>query len=233
MRPEPPVAVAGFTLIEVLVAISILAMMSVLIWQASGTTLSSKERFEKQDEAFQEASLALQRMSRDLEASILLSTPNFLGKSGSGELRTKSVFIGKDEGDQDQVTFHGIGHLRYLKDVKESDQAEVSYFLEPNPEEAGLFLLKKRESSPPDDQPEEGGTVQTLLDSAKELNFRYFDPQRGEFFDGWDSTKLDQLNKLPRAVEIVLVVQNPVDEEKTLRFQTTAFLGMAPGPNDF
>lgn len=217
----------GFTLIEVLVAIAILAVISILVWQASGSTLTSKERFEKEDEEFQAATLALDRMARDLEGAVLFANPEFLGRSSSGELRTKTVFIGKDEGDQDQVVLFTLTHIRYLKDAKESDQAEVSYFLEMDPEHPGLFRLKKRESSPPDAEPEEGGEVITLLESVKELNFRYFDAPRGEFYSSWDSTKMDQLNRLPRAVEILLVVQDPVNEEKTLRFQTTAFLVMA------
>lgn len=224
----------GFTLIEVLIAITILAIISMLVWQASGTTLASKERFDARYELFQSAGLTLQQMARELESACLYASPNFLGRSGSGEQRIKTVFIGSDEGDQDSLTFDTMTHVRYLKDAKESDQAEVNYFLQPDEEsEEELWILKKREQSPPDDDPKQGGKTSTLFKGIAELNFRYFDSAKGEFIDSWDSSSVDNLNKLPRAVEILMIVQDPRDAEVRHRFLTTVFLGMAPGPNDF
>jgi hypothetical protein len=145
------------------------------------------------------------------------------------------VFIGFDEGDQDRLIFHTLTHVRYLKDTKESDQAEVSYFLEEEEEGEGIWALKKRVQSPPDAEPEEGGVVMTILTGVREFNLRYYDSQKGEFFPEWDSTAVDYANRLPRAVEILLILENPMEEEEGEghRFLTTAFLGMAPGPNDF
>ena len=65
------------------------------------------------------------------------------------------------------------------------------------------------------------------------MNFRYYDNLKDEFVDEWDTTKSDNVNRLPMAVEITLVIADPVDEDTTLRFSTVAKLGMAPGPNDF
>ncbi len=228
---------AGFTLIEVLIAVTLLAIISLLVWQAMGGAIASKERFEKREMSFRQASLALERISRDLAVAVLYVHPESLGVSESGEQSIKSVLIGVNNGDQDKLTFDTLSHIRYLKDVKESDLAEVSYFLEPGEEReeetTGLLVLKKRESSPPDTDPDEGGTVTTLLEGVKELNFRYFDPVRAEYGDEWDTTKLDFASKLPRAVEITLVVADPLDEENSLRFLTVAMIEMAQGPNDF
>lgn len=221
-------------MIEVLVAVALLAIISFLVWQAMGSSIASKERFEKRETVFRGATLALDRISRDLQTAVLYSNVEFLGVSGVGEQMTKSVFIGANNGDQDKLTFNALSHVRYLKDAKESDLAEVSYFLErDDEEEGGLFILQKRESSPPDAEPEQGGTVTTLLRGVKELNFRYYDKRKVEYGDEWDTTKLDYVNKLPRAVEITLVLQDPIDEEETVRFSTVALLEMAPGPNDF
>ena len=223
----------GFTLIEVLVAITLLAVISMLVWQASGSLLDSKERFEAEDQANQAATLALQQISQNLEVATLFAGLDFLGRSESSEQRTKSVFIGVDEGDHDKITFETLSHVRYLKDAKESEQAEVSYFLESDPEESGSFLLRKREASPPDATPEEGGVTATLLEKVVGLNFRYYNAQKGEYADTWDSTKSDNLNKLPRAVEMTLTIKDPVNDETTIKYQTTTLLEMAPGPNDF
>lgn len=223
----------GFTLIEVLVAVTLLAVISFLVFQAMGSSTASKERFEKREEVFRSASLALERVSRDLAMAILVSDPELLGVSSSGEQMTKSVFIGANNGDQDKLTFDTLSHIRYLKDVKESDRAEVGWFLEPEEERTGLFVLKKREASPPDAEPEDGGIVMSVLDGVKELNFRYYDLNKGEYGDEWDTTKSDFANKLPRAVEVVLVIQDPIDDEGELKFFTVAFLELFPAPNNF
>lgn len=226
---------AGFTLIEVLISIALLAVISLLLWQAMGTSASSKERFEKRNEAYRGATLALNRISRDLQVAVLHSTPDLLGVSASGEQRTKSVFIGKNNGDQDVIIFNSLSHIRYVKDVKECELAEISYFLEPDQdgETPAMMSLKKRESSPPDTDPEEGGATMTLLDGVKDLNFRYYNPEKTEFDDQWDSTSLDYVNKLPRAVEVTLTIRHPLDAEQALKFSTVVLLEMAPGPNDF
>lgn len=232
----------AFTLIEVLVSITILAAISILVWQAMGSTVKAKEHFEAQDEAFRNASLAMERVARDLRMAFLFSKPEILGLTPSGEQMSKNVFIGVDEGENDKVTFNTFSHLRYLKNAKESDQAEVSYFVEAGLNEAGEpteeeeevgMVLKKREQSPPDVQPEEGGKVIPVLAGVKVFNLRYYHIQKDEFVDAWDSTGIDNLNTLPRAVEVTLGVQSPVDEEQVLKFKTVVFLEMAPGPNDF
>lgn len=224
---------AGFSLIEVLVAVSLLAMISMLIFQGMGTVVGSKERFEKKGDSFHAGSLALNRMTRDLQSAFLFFSVEFLGVSVGGDQMTKNVFIGENNGDQDTVTFETLSHIRYLKDVKESDQAEVSYFLEPMEDGQGLFALKKRESSPPDAEFKEGGTTITLLEGIKSLNFRYYDGRKLEYVEEWDTTKADHVNRLPRSVEITLVIQDPEDEENTYRFSTVALLEMGPEPNDF
>ncbi len=227
----------GFTLIEVLIAVVLLAVISLLLWQSMGGAINSKERSEKREQTYRGANLVLNRMTRELSMCVLYSSLEFLGISSSSEQMTKSVFIGTNAGDHDKLTFDTLAHVRYLKNVKESDMAEVTYFVEKAADEdqaqLGDYVLKIREKSPLDNQPDQGGRVMTLLEGVKELNFRYYDVTKGEFKDEWDTTKIDFGNRLPKAVEITLVMQDPVNDENTIRFQTIALLEMAPGPNDF
>lgn len=226
----------GFTIIEVLIAVVLLAIISLLLWQSMGGAIASKERSEKRDATYRGADVVLNRMTRQLSMGVLYTSLEFLGLSAASEQMTKSVFIGENAGDQDKLTFDTFSHIRYLKDTKESDLAEVTYFLEKSADEdAGPdeFDLKIREKSPLDNEPDKGGKVMTLLDGVKELNFRYYDQTKNEFKDEWDTTKIDYGNRLPRAVEITLVLKDPIDEDNTVRFQTVVMPEMAPGPNDF
>ncbi|QQR81972.1 MAG: prepilin-type N-terminal cleavage/methylation domain-containing protein [Deltaproteobacteria bacterium] len=243
----------GFTLIEILVAISLLAIISILVWQSMYTTTHIKDRSEKLDEGYRRATLTLSKISQDFSMAVIFQSVDLMGVSASGEQMSKSVFMGKDQGDQDEVTFNSFSHLRYIKNVKESELAEISYYLEADPDRSGSYLLKKREVSPPTANPESGhdskgstghspggGTTMTLLDGVKGLNFRYYDFQKADFVDEWDTTKSDYVGKLPRAVEITLTLLPPQDseedsdnEDSEKKLVTQVFIESAPGPSDF
>ena len=227
----------GFTLIEVMVAIAILAMITLLVWQSSAITILSKERYEKEDALMHEMSLVLNRIADDLAtAFILVPTSDFIGRTPAGEVLTKTVFMGQDQGDQDKMTFVGFSHVRYLKDTKECDQAEISYFTEVQADNPGFFNLMKREVSPIDSDPEAGGKKITVVEGIKSFNLRFYDDGRGEWIGEWDSTSLEHPHKLPKAVEIVLTALYPSEEEETeeiLTFRTIAFMEMGVGPHGF
>jgi hypothetical protein len=109
----------------------------------------------------------------------------------------------------------------------------VSYFLETQEDGGGLYAIKRRHKCPLDAEPGEKGQVTVLMTGVKELNLRFYDAAKTEYKDEWDTTKLDYANRLPRAVEVTLVLQDPADEDNSLRFKTVALLEMSPGPNDF
>jgi type II secretion system protein J len=224
---------AGFTLIEVLIAVVLLAIISFLVFQSMGAAVGSKERFENRELAFRGANVFLDRFSRELTTAVLYGNVDMLGVSANGEQISKSVFTGANNGDQDKLIFDTLSHTRYLKDSKESDLAELTYWLDPMEEGDGLYVIKRRDKSPPDAEPGEKGKVTVLLEGVKEFNLRYYDAVKTEYKDEWDTTKVDFANRLPRAVEVTLVLQDPGDEENTLRFSTVALLEMSPGPNDF
>ncbi len=195
----------GFTLIEVMIAMAILAVMAVLIYTSMSQTIGSKEDVEKKDELGHSANLALNKMSLDLEMAFLLNGPEFLGSDG----KVKTAFIGKE----DRMDFATLSHVRYFKDAKETDYAEVGYYIENDKEDSSNKLLMRRESKGIDDKPTEGGKSEAMVEGVKELHLEYYDPSKKEWLKNWDSTQLDFSNRLPRAVKIELKVQDPSMEE--------------------
>jgi len=227
---------AGFTLIEIMVAVAIMVIISLLLWQSTAVIMTAKMRYEVEDIRFQEALMALTRISDDLSMAYLYQSQEHLGVSGIGEKLALIQFIGKGGGEQDTLNFSSLSNLHYIKDRKESEQAEVSYFLrqtESEDEEHTGFDLVKRVQSPPDNEPEEGGVQYVVLENVKGLKFQYYDRDREEWRREWDSSSLDFNRKLPRAVVITLVVPDPIEPDLDRTFTTTALLEMAPGPNDF
>lgn len=195
----------GFTLIEVMIAMAILAVMAVLLYTSMSQTLNSKDDVEKKDELNHSAILTLNKMSLDLQMAFLLNGPEFLGSDG----KVKTAFIGKE----DKVDFSSLSHTRYFKDSKEADYAEIGYFMEDDKEEPGKKLLMRRESKWIDDKPQEGGKAEAMVEGVKEFQLEYYDPTKKEWQKAWDSTQVDVANRLPRAVKIELKVQDPEMEE--------------------
>jgi general secretion pathway protein J len=125
----------------------------------------------------------------------LLPGTDFLGTDGS----RKSVFKGTEE----KVDFASFSHVRYLKDAPEADFGEIGYSLEDNKEEeGGGKILVRRESKLLDDKPDEGGTLEPLVEGVKEIHFSYFDPKKNDWIKNWDSSQLENSNPLPRAVKL-------------------------------
>lgn len=228
----------GFTLIEIMIAIAILAIISLLLWQSSAVSMNAKERYEAEDVRFQEVLLALSRMADDISMAYLFQSKAHLGNTGIGELAQEVQFIGTDSGERDEIHFVSLSHMRYLKNTKESDQEEVSYFLrreEGEEGEKGRWDLVRRMQSPPDREPEKGGRDYVILQDVQKLEFQFFDEKRGEWQREWDSSRIESNRQLPKAVEITLTIPDPVEPEEAepRSFTTTALVEMAPGPNDF
>ena len=81
---------AGFTLVEVLVAVAILASISALIYGAFAGLKRSKEGIERVADRYREGRLALDQLSRDLQ-SAYLSLHSPIDQSVAVQ---KTVFIG-------------------------------------------------------------------------------------------------------------------------------------------
>lgn len=196
---------SGFTLIEIMIAMAILAVMAVLLFTSMSQTLNSKDDVEQKDELSHSANLALNKMSMDLQMAFLVTGPEFLGSDG----KVKVAFVGKD----DSVNFSSLSHVRYFKDAKEADFAEVGYFMGDDKDDPENKILMRRESRLIDDKPEEGGKAEAMVERVKEFHLEYYDPQKKEWQKAWDSTQVDVANRLPRAVKIELKVQDPNMEE--------------------
>ena len=227
---------SGFTLIEIMVAVAILAVISFLLWQSSAVIMNAKLRYEEEDARIQEAIMALTRISDDLSMSYLYQSKDHLGTTAQGDNLTEIAFVAKDGGSQDAINFASMSNFRYIKGSRDTERAEISYFLkqtESTEEDDTGFDLVKRMQSPPDNEPEEGGVEYVVLENVREFDLQFYDKDKDQWKSSWDSKAVETNNKMPRAVEIRLVIPDPVEPEESKTFAATALLEMAPGPNDF
>lgn len=212
MSPRNTRPAAGFTLVEVVVALAILSVIGMLSFGALSGALQARDYLESSDEVDRSARMALARISREIRLAFLTAN--------TGATSTyKTVFIGKDGDPSDQIWFATMAHRRSLRDAREGDQAEVTIWAEPDPHgEGGELALLHREAGRIDEEPDKQGVVLPLATGVTRFDLRYLDAQTGEWRDEWDTTSVDTPNRLPRAVQIVLVLTgpDPNDEDRTL-----------------
>lgn len=194
----------GFTLLELLVAISILAMVSVLIYGAFSAMRRTKDGLERIQDRYREGRIAMQRVSRELTSAYLsLHAP-----LDPSLLVVSTAFIGTRGNPADRVDFNCFCNTRRDRDVHESDQAEVSYFGSANPERGGTDLVR-RVSTRPDLETAKGGRVEVLATDIDLFELEYLDAQTGLWTETWDSSQtVGQPGRLPYQIRITLVLNS-------------------------
>jgi general secretion pathway protein J len=202
----------GLTLVEVLVSVAVLGMIATLIYGTFDALSRAKKGEAQRGDRTRQARAALDRMSREMQSAYLsLHTPTV------PILQTRvTAWMARNGAPYDRVDFTAFAHLRTDRDAKESDQAEIGYFVLPDPDKDGKMDLVRREQSPPDMDPQRGGVVSVICEDIESFDVRYFDPTTGQWIESWDSTQVTgQQNRLPYEVKITLVLKNVPNGVKT------------------
>ncbi|WP_338867454.1 type II secretion system protein GspJ [Myxococcus stipitatus] len=206
----------GFTLMEVMVAVAITALMGTVVAMAFQTGITAKETVEADADHYRQLRVAMNRMSREIGSAYV--SDRYDTKRFRDQQDRPTNFIG--EGDR--LLFTTFAHQRLYTDVKESDQAVVEYFVEPSDDRKakGRMDLKRRENPNVDDRMDRGGTTDVLLEGVKKLEFEYWNSDKKEWDDEWDTRRTEQKSILPTRVRMTVTA---VDETgKEARYVTQA-----------
>lgn len=203
LRPSHA-AIRGMTMIEVMVAIAILAMVAVLIHGVMDSLSRGRKGEGMRAERAHEGREAMQRIVRDLSGAYLSMHVNPIPA-----LQTeRTAFVGKSSNPYDRLDFTAFAHLRTERDTHESDQAEVGYFVVPDPDVPEKMDLVRREQTPIDYEPLKGGVVNVVAEDVDRFDIRFLDPMTSMWIETWDSMQVTgQPNRLPLEVEITLVLR--------------------------
>lgn len=207
----------GFTLLEIILAVTVLALVGTMIYGGFSQTALNKARVEEDVEHSRIVHMALDRMVRELSMAFVSTHVN-----PSLDLRVvETAFIGKDNGKDDRIDFTSFSHRRLYRNARESDQNEISYFVTEHPDERGMQVLARREQNRIDDDPRRGGKSQILVENIEEFNLDYFDPLLSDWVQTWDTEDvLAQPNRLPSQVRIRLSIKDPRRRGETQTFGT-------------
>lgn len=192
------------TMIEIMVAIAILAMVAVLIHGVIDSLSRGRKGEGMRAERAHEGREAMQRIVRDLSGAFLSShVPSI-----PALMTERTAFVGKSQLPYDRLDFTSFAHLRTERDSHESDQAEVGYFVVKDPDVPEKMDLVRREQTPIDYEPLKGGIVNVVAEDVEKFDVRFLDPQTSQWIETWDSMQVTgQPNRLPFEVDITLVLK--------------------------
>lgn len=209
----------GFTLVEVMIALTLLALVSTALVTAFTYSFETKRRVTAVNERYHEGRQTMTRMARELRMA-------FIRPEVPEELREEDpTMITRFEGREDQIHFATTAHLRIHAGSKESDQSEVAYFLGRSDESTykGRTLFR-RESKRIDDRPERGGHIWPVIDGVKEFRIEYWEDHSGDdsWRKSWDSHDDPKEPLLPARLRITLELESPLEDGPPIRFVTQA-----------
>jgi general secretion pathway protein J len=217
----------GFTLMEILIAMFIFAIVVSTIYTSYTGTFRIVDETEYQADIYTMARIALERMHEDLESVYVIPRD-----AQSPESEEESAqFIGEDKEIKgrgaDSLRFVSRAHLVFSEQEQSSGTAEIGYYVEDNDDEEG-FVLYRTDRPEFQEKPEGGTGGLVLCDSLVSLNFTYYD-DKGEKYDNWDSTSDEFRHKIPKMVSIKLEFENSTDPEKPFSFTTSVAPPLAQG----
>ncbi|TAK01387.1 MAG: prepilin-type N-terminal cleavage/methylation domain-containing protein [Candidatus Manganitrophaceae bacterium] len=208
----------GFTLLEVLLSLAILAVLFTLVYGSFNSTYRASEQLEKEADSYRLARLGFYHLAKDL--SMIYQTKPAAGPSPPVGTAAKNAFLfqGEDrsrtiEGTEypdDSIRFTAVSHGRTLRDAPESDWAMIFYHLE-----EGLLIHEEALLN-------ERVIRNEIGEDLLGINFRYLDKADRSWVNQWDS---EVRKELPLAVEIELILKGRGKEGR--RFKTTVELPMA------
>lgn len=221
MRRARQPALDGMTLVEVMVAVTILAIVTTLVYAGFVQTMRNKRRVEEQSDRAHVIRVAMERMVRELSQAYVSVHVN-----PSPSLQAMlTCFHGYRHGRASRIDFTSFSHRRLVRDANESDQNELSYFVARHPDEPDRRVLARREQRRIDDQPDRGGAISILVDDVEDFRLEYLDPQTAEWVDSWDAAPTGtHPNRLPMQVRITLEVPGMRERRRTERYVTRAVI---------
>ncbi len=208
----------GFTLAEAVIAVAILAMLGGITVGAFARAMSSRERATAVTERYHSVRQAMARMTREISMAYLSQHRD------CSEPRSLTIFLARRSGSGSRLDFTSFSHFKMRANAKESDQNELSYFIDNDPDDARLKHLMRREQGRIDERPQEGGTVQVLCDNVEDLSFEFYNAKSDQWSDDWDNTGADTRDRLPKYVAIKLVVKDHNGKPLTFHTKTRLFL---------
>jgi prepilin-type N-terminal cleavage/methylation domain-containing protein len=190
-----PIRESGFTLIEVMAAVSILALIASVTFVVVFGAVERSRFLDRRLDLQTEAVSIIRLMAEDMKSAYLADgvTPYFEGE----DVFSRDI-------PTDRVGLLTTAVLPVSPELLTGSIGEVEYLVEEG--ENGQLSLVRREESPAVAPFDEGGMSYEVTKRLKSLELAYSDGE--DWFDEWDSQSETSFSgkRLPRKIGIVLTL---------------------------
>lgn len=205
----------GFTLVEVMVAASILALIMAIVYGAFAGSIKTMEISTEGGDVYRKARLILNCIAEEISCAYLPAEQDI------PDIQYALICEDKEEDGlpRDTLSFTSTalpvkGPCKGLKEIG------YSITLDPETDESVLVM---REDVTPDDHVDEGGRSYLIGEGIWGLDFTFYDA-RGRDWERWDSTASIFAGKLPQRCRIAIYYKDVQGEPFSLT--TTALIPM-------
>ncbi len=219
---------AGFTLLEVVLAVAILVVVMTLTYSTMTQMIGVKKVLDDNRDISFIANSILQRMTRELQLAYKNQSGLIQPEDNRDPEITKDSILKGEKGDApsgaagDQITFLALEGGQYMPDGgTHSGVVQISYRLAEDPDapRGGDTFYLVREEIPdirPREKAFENKMVFPVTKNLVALRFRYYDKNEQQWVDDWG--KPPRVN-LPAIVEFSVSLKSPTG---TIQTFTTA-----------
>lgn len=212
---QRPANTHGFTLLELLIAISIFGVVIGVAYSSYNASFSIINTAGKSAKTYAKAKTAMERIMGDLES---LHIGNDLLFQGSNE---------EISGHRaDNLQFTSTSFVRLHPDENPHGLLLINYTVEESPDATSLLLYRSQNTTEADEETVQDSRL-LLCDNLQEVAFTYLD-KSGEERDGWGDEESDEhTSALPSLITIRLRFNDSSDDEPGTLFTSALTLPMA------
>lgn len=199
----------GFVLVQVLIAMALLAILSSLGWMTIQRINRAKQQVEQRLTWEHMGRITLERMARDLSMAYL-STNQLSSQAAE---RPRTFFQGLHQANYDDLRFTYFGHIRLPDTVAEADTAAVAYVVQFDEDDRNRMNLVRYETSriqalDPRALEQTATPGEVVCTQIKQLEIWYYDPNKTQWVQTWSTQGIDGYpRRLPSRIRIKLTVQ--------------------------
>ena len=216
----------GTTLLEVMVATAVMAMLMVAVLGVVTGWSNARSRIQAEASTRSIGPAIIDMIANDIQGVFIYGLENLEGfqaedKEEAGMPADRLNMI---------TTSDSLSYEQVSADVeRSSDACEVGYVLVQSPTDSRYLAMYRREEFTPAGDPYRGGVYRLLYDRVAAFDTRCFAGTGEEDEEGEDEWSSSEAQRLPRSIEVLLRVDVAPEGEEPILEEFHRLIAFAPG----